>query len=264
MAADISDPAVMDRALAVQPDVVFHLASIPSALAEAQPGLSRAINLDASLTLLDRLAAAERRTRLVYASTIAVLGARFDGPVDDSVLPRPALTYGSHKLMVETALADWTRRGRIRGVALRLPGVVARPPSAAGFGSAFWSEVFHAVGQGRDYACPATPDAVAWLMSVGRCVDNLLHAATLGEEQLGGALTLPALSVRLGDLVDAIARQTAGSAAAVRYVPDPQIMRNFGSYPPLTAAAADARGFRHDGDVGTLVARALADLEPAG
>jgi D-erythronate 2-dehydrogenase len=64
--------------------------------------------------------------------------------------------------------------------------------------------------------------------------------------------------------VGAIARHTNGSAAAVRYAPDPQIMRNFGSYPPLTTAAADARGFRHDGDVETLVARALADLEPAG
>ena len=261
---DIGEAAVLEQVLAANPDVVFHLASVPSALSEAEPAISRAINLDASLALFERLAARERPVRVVYASTIATLGASFDGPVDDSLLPRPALTYGTHKLMVETALADWTRRGRIHGIALRLPGIVARPPSAAGFGSAFWSEVFHAVGRGQDYECPAGPDAVGWLMSLGRCVDNFVHAAALGEDRMGGAVTLPALSVRLVDLVDALARQTGGPASAVRYLPDAQIMRNFGSYPALSTPAADALGLRHDGDLESLVARALADLRAAG
>jgi nucleoside-diphosphate-sugar epimerase len=183
---DLCDPAVLRRILAADPNVVLHLASVPGAFSEAEPSISRAVNLDASLALLDRLAARKRPTRMVYASTIAVLGASFDGPVDDSLLPRPALTYGTHKLMVETALADWTRRGRIHGIALRLPAIIARPPSVVGFGSAFWSEVFHAVGRGQDYACPAAPEAVGWLMSVGRCVDNFLHAPGRGRNGGGG------------------------------------------------------------------------------
>ena len=257
---DLTDPRVLDRALAAEPDVVFHLASVPSALSDSEPAASRAVNLYASLALLERLAARTRPARLVYASSIAALGATFDGPVDDGLLPRPELTYGAHKLMVETALADWSRRGRVHGIALRLPGIVARPPNAAGFGSAFWSEVFHAVASGRDYACPASPDATGWLMSVGRCVDNFLHAAAVDDDHMKRAVTLPALQVRLGDLVETIARETAASAAAVRYDPDPKIMRNFGSYPPLSTPAADALGLAHDGDLAGLVARALADL----
>lgn len=260
--ADLSRPEVLDQLIGLKPDVIFHLASVPSALSEREPAVSRAVNLEASLTLLERLAAEERPGRMVYASTIAVLGATFDGPVDDSLLPRPALTYGAHKLMVETQLADWARSGRLHGIALRLPGIVARPPSDSGFGSAFWSDVFHAVKDGKDCQCPAGPDAVGWLMSVRRCVDNLIHAAGLHGAQMRGALTLSALSVRLGDLVEAIARQTGGSASSVRYAPDPMIMRNFGSYPPLSTPAADSRGLRHDGDVESLVANALADLEP--
>ncbi len=259
--ADLSRPEVLDRLLAVRPDVIFHLASVPSALSEAEPDVSRAVNLEASLDLLERLARRDRPVRMVYASTIAVLGSRFDGLVDDSLLPRPALTYGAHKLMVETQLGDWTRRGRLQGIALRLPGIVARPPSAAGFGSAFWSDVFHAVKGAEDYLCPAGPEAVGWLMSVRRCVDNLIQAAELPEHQMQGAMTLSALTVRLGDLVEAIARRTGGSAASVRYAPDPMIMRNFGSYPPLSTPAADDRGLRHDGDVESLVANALADLD---
>jgi nucleoside-diphosphate-sugar epimerase len=258
---DLSRPEVLEQLLPARPDVVFHLASVPSALSEAEPATSRAVNLDASLNLLERLAAEDRPVRMVYASTIAVLGSRFEGPVDDTLLPRPTLTYGTHKLMVETQLADWTRRGRLMGIALRLPGIVARPPSAAGFGSAFWSDVFHAVRGGQDYQCPAGPDAVGWLMSLGRCVDDLIHAAGLPEDQMQGAVTLPALNIRLGDLVEAIARKTGGPADAVRYAPDPMIMRNFGSYPELLTPAADARGLKHDGDVESLVANALADLE---
>ena len=257
---DLSKPEILERLLGARPDVIFHLASVPSALSEAEPTVSRTVNLEASLTLLEGLAGQGRPARLVYASTIAVLGSRFEGPVDDRLLPRPALTYGAHKLMVETQIADWARRGRLHGIALRLPGIVARPPSAAGFGSAFWSDVLHAVKNGEDYLCPAGADAVGWLMSVRRCVDNLIHAAGLPGDQMQGAVTLSALSVRLGDLVEAIALQTGGLAASVRYAPDQMIMRNFGSYPPLSTPAADSRDLRHDGDVRALVANALADL----
>ena len=112
---DLTDPRILDRALAAQPDVIFHLASVPSALSDSEPAASRAVNLYASLSLLERLAERERPARLVYASSIAALGATFDGPVDDGLLPRPELTYGAHKLMVETALADWSRRATIPG-----------------------------------------------------------------------------------------------------------------------------------------------------
>jgi nucleoside-diphosphate-sugar epimerase len=257
---DLGDPAVMDRALANEPDVVLHLASTPSAASERDPALSRRVNLDVSLSLLDRLAARERPVKLVYVSSIAALGSHLPAVVDDETLPRPALTYGAHKLMVETALADWTRRGRIHGLGLRLPGIVARPPADGGFGSAFWSDVFHAVGEGRDYDCPAGPDAVGWLMSLSRCVDNLVQAAELEPERMSGTVNLPALSVRLGDLVEAIADETGGPASTVRWRPDPGIMKNFGAYPPLRAPAAEALGLRHDGDVAALVANALAGL----
>jgi nucleoside-diphosphate-sugar epimerase len=257
---DLGDPAVLAKALAASPNVVLHLASVPSAQSEREPELSRKVNLDASLALLDRLAARERPARLVYVSSIAALGSRFRGPVDDDTLPRPALTYGAHKLMVETAFADLRRCGRIRGVALRLPGIVARPPLAGGFGSAFWSDIFHAVTTGRPYACPAGPDATGWLMSLRRCVDNLIHAAATDEDGPVAAMTLPALVGRLGDLAEDIRKQTGGSTANISYQPDPLIMQNFGAYPALSTPAADALGLRHDGDLPALVANALAEL----
>jgi len=261
--ADLASPGILDQALDPLPRLVIHLASAPSAASEARPELSRAVNLDATLALFDRLAKAERPSRLVYASSIAALGSRFRSAVDDDTPPRPSLTYGAHKLMAETALADWSRRGRLDGIALRLPGIVARPAQAGGFGSGFWSDVFHALVRGEPYAAPVGPEAMAWLMSVGACVENLLHAAELQPSSLGPirAFTLPALHVRMADLLAEIALQTSRRADLVSFAPQPELETQFGRYPPLATPGADALGFRHDQSLGELVNQVLEDLD---
>ena len=259
---DLGDPTVLTQALDPLPGVVIHLASVPSAASEADPALSRAVNLDNSLALFDRLAKAERPIRLVYASSIAAMGSVFPSAVDDDTPPRPTLTYGAHKLMAETALADWSRRGRLDAIALRLPGIVARPRQAGGFGSGFWSEVFHAYRLREAYAAPVGPDAAAWLMSVRACVDNLMHATELPASGLGAtrAFTLPALHVRVGDLLAEIAARTGAPADLVSYAPNPDIEAQFGRYPPLATPGAEALGFRHDTGLAALVGRVLDDL----
>jgi nucleoside-diphosphate-sugar epimerase len=259
---DIASSETLERALAEAPDVIFHLAALPGGAAEADPEASRRINLDASLALFERLAAqGGRPPRLVYASSIAVFGAPLPASVDDATSPRPAMTYGAHKLMIETALADWTRRGGLSGLALRLPGIVARPRQGAGFRSAFLSDIFHALAAREAITLPAGPEGMSWMLSLSACVENLLHAARL---QAGAGtpptVNLPALRVRIADLAGEIARQTGAPEGLVRYAPDPAIESQFASYPPLATPAADALGFRHDGDLAGLVRQALADL----
>jgi len=260
---DLAGPGVLDQALDPLPSLVIHLASVPSAASEARPELSRAVNLDATLALFDRLAKAERPIRLVYASSIAALGSRFGPTVDDDTPPRPSLTYGAHKLMAETALTDWSRRGRLDGIALRLPGIVARPRQAGGFGSGFWSDVFHALVSGEPYVAPVGPEATAWLMSVRACVENLVHATGIPPSSLGPirAFTLPALHVRMADLLAEIAASRGGRADLVSFAPLPELETQFGRYPPLATAGADALGFRHDGSLGGLVGQVLEDLK---
>jgi nucleoside-diphosphate-sugar epimerase len=87
----------------------------------------------------------------VFASSVAVYGALGPDHVHESQPPRPALSYGAHKLMAEIELADLSRRGTLDAVSLRLPGIVARPPSESGHGSAFMSLVMHKVAAGQPY-----------------------------------------------------------------------------------------------------------------
>jgi nucleoside-diphosphate-sugar epimerase len=253
LAIDLSEPGaapwVADRV-----DCLIHLAAVPGAAAEADPQASRRINLHATLGLLEAM----RGRRVVLASSIAVYGTSLPPEIDDSTPPAPDSIYGRHKRLVELAFADMGRRGMLTGMALRLPGIVARPASAAAFGSSFLSEVFHAARQGSPLALPVSPDATTWLMSVRCCAENLVRAA-LADSSSAEALTLPAVRVQMSELVAALAEH--GDVSRVSYRPDPARERVFGAWPPLAATRAVALGFRGDGEVSGLVVAALADGE---
>ncbi|MEA1652106.1 NAD-dependent epimerase/dehydratase family protein [Nitrospirillum sp. BR 11164] len=265
VAGDLSDAAVRARLVADGADVLFHLAALPGGAAARDPDLSRKVNLDGTLDLIEAMAAThgnQTPPRVVYTSTIAVLGHPLPALVDDATPLRPAMTYGAHKLMVEVALADYRRRGLVDPVAIRLSGILARPGGATGLKSAFMSDVFHALAAGRPYTCPVSPAATLWAMSLDRCIDNLLHAARVDSALLpaGGAVTLPALHVPMGDLIAAIARHTGADAGLVVHAPDAVLEAAFGAHPPLLTPAAEAVGFRHDGTLDALVESALATL----
>jgi len=257
----IADEAVLAAALDDAPELVFHLASIPGGAAEKNYELGLQVNLQATLNLLELLRQQGRCPRLVFSSTVAVYGSPMPARVDDTSPLRPGLSYGAHKLVGEILVQDYSRRGWIDGRILRLPGIVARPPAPSGLLSAFMSEVFWKLAAGERFVCPVSPEAVAWWMSVGRCADNLLHAARLGPEQVQARrdYTLPVLRLTLAELVDGLARQFgADRRALVSYRPDEQLEAGFGRFPPLDASAAEALGFRHDGSVEALIRNAMA------
>ena len=257
VAADLGDAAALTELLAGA-DRVIHLAALPGGAAEADPGLSRRINLDVTLDLLEILAGAAKPVRLVHASSIAVFGDPLPARVDDDTEPGPAMTYGAHKRMAELAVIDAARRGVVDAISLRLPGIVARPRDAAGFRSAFVSEIFWAVAAGDPFVLPVGPDATLWLMSAARCADNLIHAASCPlPDWRARALTLPVVRATMADLVEVVACVVGRHAAAVGYAPDETIEAQFGRLPPLTAKRAEALGFRSDGALHALVRAAL-------
>jgi nucleoside-diphosphate-sugar epimerase len=182
----IADPKVLAQAFEEPVDVVFHLASIPGGMAEQQYELAREVNLDATVRLLEaaraQTLATSKPVTFVFASTIAVFGSPLPAEVDDATPLKPKLTYGAQKLVGEILLEDFHRRGWIQGRAVRLPGIVARPPQRTGQLSAFLSDIIRELAAGNSYACPVAADSTTWLMSLPCIVDNLLHAAVMGPE----------------------------------------------------------------------------------
>ncbi|WP_175908056.1 NAD-dependent epimerase/dehydratase family protein [Burkholderia seminalis] len=261
LAGSIVDADLRARTYADRVDAVFHLASIPGGSAEKDYSLGRSINLDATLGLLENLRDQAHAPRFVFASTIAVYGKQLPSAIDEHTLPAPALSYGTHKLIGETLVADATRLGWVQGCSLRLPGVVARPGDGAGLMSAFMSQLFWKLAAGQPLTVPVSPEGVAWWISVGACVDNLLLAATVDAQRLNARRTyqMPVLRLTIAEVVDALAtRFGAERKALVTYAPDPFVERLFASYPPLLTPAAEQLGLRSDGTVDQLITRAMA------
>jgi nucleoside-diphosphate-sugar epimerase len=243
IAGDLSDPAHLADLAATRPDIVFHLASLPGARAETDAAAGWAVNLLAPQTLFAALAALGTVPRVVFASSIAVLGAAGPGPVTDDTPPAPTLSYGAHKWMAEILLADLSRRGELDGISLRLPGIVARPPTDSGHGSAFMSQIFHHAAAGTAYAPPVMPQARCWWMARPTLIANL-----------------PVLVATVGAVLRALeARHGPGATAGIRPAPDARIEAIFGRQPPLDTPRARALGLVADADTDSLVAQVLAD-----
>ena len=231
-------------------EIVCHLAALPGAAAERDPVLSRKVDCDLAFGLIERLA----HKRLVVAGSIAVYGSDLGDLVDDGTRARPDSVYGTHKRIVEFAFADAVRRGAVEGAVLRLPGIVGRKPPVARFGSAFLSDVFHAIRKGRRYAMPVSPEATSWISSARACARQLAHSM-LGGLTLAEPLLPPATHIRKDELVAEIGGH--GDASGITYAEKPHLRRAFGSHPPQLAARALELGFEPAKSVPELVEAAL-------
>ncbi|MCW6528631.1 NAD-dependent epimerase/dehydratase family protein [Sphingomonas sp. MMSM20] len=266
IAGDITDAGIVRQAFAQGADAVVHLATVPGGAAEGDPVTARRTNIEASMALGEAAIATGKCPRFIFASSIAVFGAPLPAAgVDDLTPLAPTMLYGAHKAMIEQWIATLSRRGEVDGLSLRLPGIVARPPSPSGMVSAFMSNVFHALRDGRPFVSPVSEGATMWLISRAAVVDALVHAlrldATLPADR---AVTLPALRVTMTELVGAIAAACDSDKALVSYRPDPAIEAGFGNQPLLRTPRAEALGFRHDGTLARLVDAALSTISAQG
>lgn len=256
---DLLDASVRDRLVADRPDAVIHLAGVLGGDAERDPALSHRVNVDATTALLYALKDSSRRPRFVYASSIATYGPPLPDYIDDTVDPWPVMTYGAHKKMIEVLVQQMTDRGWIDGLALRLPGIVANPRSDARLRSSYLNQLFFAARDGTPFEIPVGDDGTTWLISSQCCVDNLLHAATLPSPILERrrVYNLPAQVVRMRALVDELVQRYPDWADQVTFRRDDDIHEQFAQQPPLSTPGADTLGFVHDGDIASLIDRAL-------
>lgn len=265
VSGDLGDAGLRRRALAGC-DAVIHLATVPGGAAETDPAGARRINVEAAMALADEFAAQAPGAPFIAASSIGVFGQPFPATVDDGTPVTPHMYYSAHKAIMEVWLGTLARRGELAALSLRLPGIVARPPGSERLKSAFMSNVFHALATGLEIALPVEPGATLWLMSVSRAAANFVHALDAvagGDLPESRAVTLPAIRLRMDELVTEIAHQTGADPRLVTYDVDPALHQAFGQQPPLETPAADRLGFRHDASVADLVRSGLEGIRRA-
>ncbi|MBT2300691.1 NAD-dependent epimerase/dehydratase family protein [Variovorax paradoxus] len=233
-------------------DGVFHLASAVSGECELDFDLGLRSNLDSTRALLDALRAnvnaGGKVTRVVFSSSVAVFGPDPAVPlpklVADDTLPAPQTSYGTQKLICEHLVADYTRKGYIDGRAARLMTVTVRPGRPNAAASSFFSGIIREPLAGVEALCPVSPEVSHPMSSPSRTVDGLIAVYEASREAFCGrtALNLPALNVRVADMLDAL-EQVAGPAvrARVRFERDERIAGIVANWPGGATAARAAR-----------------------
>ena len=257
--ADISDPAAARAAVAGRPDVIFHLAAVVSGEAELDFEKGARVNLDGSRALLEaiRTAGAGYRPRLVFTSSIAVFGAPFPEAIADDFHLTPLTSYGTQKAVVELLLADYTRRGFVDGVGIRLPSIVVRPGKPNRAASGFFSSIIREPLAGEEAILPVGDEVLHWHASPRAALGFLLHAASLDAAALGPRinLTMPGVCCTVAEQIAAL-RRIAGDKVAtrIRRQPDPLVIRIVSGWPSrFDPRRALALGFKAEASFDEII-----------
>lgn len=260
-ACDISKPGEAGTIAALRADIIFHLAAIVSGEAELDFEKGYRVNLDGTRALLEAIRLeGERETyvpRVVFTSSVAVYGAPLPDPIADDYALAPLTSYGAQKAISELLLADYSRRGFLDGIGIRLPTIVIRPGAPNAAASGFFSGILREPLAGKRSILPVSDDVKHWLASPRSAVGFLIHAATLDTTSLGARRTLnmPGVVATVAEQIAALKRAAGPEAEAlIDRKPDEAIEKIVSGWPkafdPKTAAEL---GFVAESSVDELI-----------
>ncbi|HRD77124.1 MAG TPA: SDR family oxidoreductase [Hyphomicrobiaceae bacterium] len=258
---DLPAAGETDKLVAGKPDVIFHLAAIVSGEAEQDFDKGYRINLAGTMNLLDSIRraydGAARKPRLVFTSSIAVFGAPFPEKIGDEFFTTPLTSYGTQKAIGELLLADYTRKGLLDGVGIRLPTICVRPGKPNKAASGFFSNIMREPLAGQEAVLPVSDDVMHWHASPRAAVGFLLHAATIDGETMGPRrnLSMPGVAVTVGGQIEAL-RKVAGEKVVkrIRREPDPFVQKIVAGWPRnFETKRAISLGFKADASFEEIV-----------
>jgi nucleoside-diphosphate-sugar epimerase len=249
-AADLADPGVAEKAVSERPDVIFHLAGVVSGEAELDFEKGYRVNLNGTRALFEaiRKIGDGYKPRVIFTSSMAVFGAPFPHAIPDDFHLTPLTSYGTQKAMCEAMLADYTRRGFMEGVGVRLPSIVVRPGKPNKAASGFFSGIIREPLNGEEAMLPVSDTVVHTHASPRSAVGFLVHAAELPRDAIEPHvnLTMPGVCCTVAEQIEAL-RRIAGDkvTSRIRREPDALIMRIVSGWPQrLEAKRALALGFQ--------------------
>lgn len=254
---DLAAPGTAETLVARKPDIIFHLASVVSGEAETNLELGYRVNLDGSRMLFDAIRGLAYNPRVVFTSSGAVFGAPFPDLIPDNFHLTPMTSYGTQKLMVEALLSDYTRRGYLDGVSIRLPAICVRPGKPNKAASGFYSSIIREPLHGIEATVPISRSLLHTSASPRAAVGYLIHAAGLDSKDIGArrGLNMPGVCCTVGEQIDALARIAGDDVLRlIKDVPDPAIARIVETWPTgYEATRGRELGFEGEKDFDEII-----------
>ena len=204
---DLTSKAACETLFTSNFDIVYLLHGLMSSAAEANLDLGLKVNIDSTRQILDILRQEHPGTKVVFASSTAVLGP-FDGKlVTETTAPAPGSSYGAEKLICEILLNDFSRRGLLDGRILRLPTIIVRPGKPTGAASSFCSGIIREPLKGEKSQLPVGRSLELWVCSSRTVIQNLVFAKDIPSENFAGrsrVVNLPGITVSVNQMLQAL------------------------------------------------------------
>ncbi|WP_424813629.1 D-erythronate dehydrogenase [Roseococcus sp. YIM B11640] len=235
LAGDVASAQDVSAALPEGTGVVFHLAAVVSAAAEADFDLGMRVNLHGTLAVIEACRKLSAPPRVIFTSSVASFGGGQAALLPDDARQLPGNSYGAQKAAAELLLNDASRRGMMDAVCIRLPTVIVRPGRPNKAASSFVSAILREPLLGLETPLPVGEAFRVWVCSPRRAVDWFLHAATMDTRPLGldRGVNPPGLAVSVAEMLSAL---TPAERALVRPEPDQVIEGIVGGWPAEFAA----------------------------
>jgi nucleoside-diphosphate-sugar epimerase len=237
---NVTDAGAMENLAAQKFDIIFHLASIVSGEAEADFEKGWYTNMLPMWAFLEALRKEHDASggsyvpRVVFTSSIAVFGGPYPEKISDEFLSAPQTSYGAQKAACELMLTDFSRKGFVDGVSIRLPTICVRPGKPNLAASGFFSGIIREPLNGKEAILPV-PDTVRhWHASPRSSAGFLTHAASMDLNRLEGrrALNMPGFSCTVAEQIEALRRVAGqGTVDLIKVAPDETIGRIVDGWP---------------------------------
>lgn len=201
--ADLADYTTVQQLITPQVDVVYHLAAVVSSHAEAEPDTGYRVNYVVTRNLLEAIRHTKPTIRLIFSSSLAVFGGDLPAVITDGTAVTPQSTYGTQKAMCELLINDYTRKGFVDGLVLRLPTICIRPGKPNKAASSFVSSIMREPLTGLPAVCPVDPQLELWLSSPAVLISNLVKALSLPSfaPRAWHVVNLPGFTVSVAQMI---------------------------------------------------------------
>ncbi|OJJ06019.1 hypothetical protein ASPVEDRAFT_55762 [Aspergillus versicolor CBS 583.65] len=252
---------------------MYLLHGIMSGASEANLPLGLAVNVDSMRNILDILREQhEAKTksektgvRIIYPSSLAVFGGPeiHAAPVTESTITLPQSSYGAQKHICEVLFNDFSRRGIIDAVIVRLPTIIVRPGKPSGAASSFCSGIVREPLNGEESVLPVSRDLKLWVCATRTIIRNLVRAREVSfpGEVFSRVVNLPGVTVTVQEILDGL-KTVGGEEALSRVVEkaDPAVQAIVGSWPAVfDVKKALDMGFYPDGDLAETIRAYIED-----
>ena len=253
---DISDPKIISDLISQKPDIIYNLAAIVSGEAEENFQKGWDINTKATWQLIEEIrkefvaSNGSYKPKFIYTSSLAVFSGPYPDVINDDFSPNPETSYGAQKLVGEILISEYSRKGYLDGIALRLPTIVVRAGKPNKAASSFYSSIIREPLNGFEAILPVPENLCHWFASPQSAVEFLKHAAKLDFKKLGNkrSLNLPGVSCSIADQILAL-EGIAGTKVSklIKRIPDKKIENIVKNWPQnFIADRAIQLGFSAD------------------